>query len=544
MREEGTVAPHGGHRDEEPAGKGGAAEGPASADQAARGSTPVGDQDRAGGATLTCEPSGDPRGGPARGAVRYGWVLAVVVGVQFMVTLDASVVNVALPAMRDELGFTEAGLLWVVNAYTLVFGGFLLLGGRAADLFGRRRALWLGLALFGLASLAGGLAQTPQTLVAARAVQGLGAAVLAPVALTIVTTVFPASGRARALGLWSAAGAAGGASGVLIGGALTEYLNWRWVLLINVPIVVLAFAAGREVPDGRPAQRPRLDLVGALLATSGLAALVYGVVRTGTDGWTSAATLLTFGLAAVLLTAFTWQELRRAKEPLVRLGLLARRAVGGANVTMLLLASGQFASFYFVSLYLQRILDYGPAVTGLAFLPFCVGFTASALLSSRLYVRTGPRALVVAGTAAGALGLLWFSRIDIDGTFLGSILGPSLLTSLGIGACFVPLASAATTGGVAGEAGMASGVLNSAQQVGGSLGLAVTASVATSRTDAARGDGDGALAALNHGYGTALLVAACLLAAAALLSWVLPGRQPGPAADTAGAGRAAPEAKG
>lgn len=519
MREDGT-APGGGRRAGAPADGRATSHGPGGTGHA---TAPRPAIDSADGASDTAPPGG---------AVRYGLVLTVVVGVQFMVTLDASVVNVALPAIRDDLRFSESGLLWVVNAYTLVFGGCLLLGGRVADLFGRRRVLWLGLTSFGLASLVGGLARSPELLVVARAVQGLGAAVLAPLALTIVTTVFPAARRARALGLWSAAGAAGGACGVLLGGLLTEYLSWRWVLLINVPIVVLAYGAGREVPDGRPAHRPRLDLVGALLATAGLAALVYGVVRTAEHGWTSPATLLAFGAATALLVAFGWQEARRAERPLVRLGLFAQRAVGGAHVTMLLLASGQFASFYFVSLYLQRVLDYGPALTGLAFLPFCAGFTTSALLAGRLYGRAGPRALVLGGAAAGALGLLWFSRLGTDGTFLVTVLGPSLLTSLGIGACFVPLASAATTGVAAEEAGMASGVLNSAQQVGGSLGLAVTVSVATSRTDAALTAGDPPPSALDHGYGTALVVAACLLATAALLARVLPGRRAGSGAAT------------
>ncbi|MBC2875434.1 MULTISPECIES: MFS transporter [Streptomyces] len=457
--------------------------------------------------------------------IRYGWVLAVVVAVQFMVTLDASVVNVALAAMREDLGFTESGLLWVVNAYTLVFGGCLLLGGRIADLYGRRLVLWWGLGLFGLASLAGGIAQSPGQLVAARAVQGLGAAVLAPAALTIVTTCFPEGpSRGRALGWWSAAGSAGGAAGVLIGGVLTEYLDWRWVLLINVPVVVLAAVAGRMIPDGRPGHRSRLDVGGALLATTGLAALVYGVGRTGDHPLSSPLTLGLLGAAVPLLAGFVLYEARAARSPLVRLGLFARRTVSGANVTMLLLAAGQFASFYFVSLYLQRVLDYSPAVAGLAFIPFCLGFVTSAMLVGRVYARTGPRVPAAAGALVGALGLFWFSRVSADGGFLTDVLGPSLVTSLGIGACVVPLAHAATTGVPPTDAGMASGILNSAQQVGGSLGLAVTVSVATSRTTTLTDRGGAPLVALNDGYGLALLAGAGLLAVAALLTAVLPGR--------------------
>ncbi|MER5972593.1 MFS transporter [Streptomyces sp. NPDC002055] len=456
---------------------------------------------------------------------RLGWVLSVVVAAQFMVTLDASVVNVALPAVRADLGFSEAGLLWVVNAYTLVFGGFLLLGGRVADLFGKRRVLWVGLGLFGLASLSGGLAQEPSQLVVARLVQGLGAAVLAPVALTIVTTTFPEGvQRTKALTLWSVAGASGGAAGVLIGGLLTDYLNWRWVLLINVPIVLFAAVAGKEVPQGLPEQRSRLDVMGAVLASTGLAALVYGVVRTGDDSLTSPTALGFLGGGLVLLVAFVLYEVKGAREPLVQLRLFAHRSVTGANVAMLLLASGQFASFYFVSLYLQRVLHFTPAVAGLAFLPFCVGFTTAAMVSGRLLARVGPRMLVVAGTLIGALGLAWFSRIAADGSFLANILGPSLLASSGIGACFVPLANAATGSVSQQEAGMASGLLNSGQQVGGSLGLAVTVSVATSHTASLTGRREPTLEALNSGYGSALLAGAGLLVLAAVVALILPGR--------------------
>ncbi|GGM49210.1 MFS transporter [Longimycelium tulufanense] len=458
--------------------------------------------------------------------VRLGWVLAVVVTVQFIVTLDTSVVVVALPAIRAALGFTESGLQWVVNAYVIVFGGFLLLGGRTADLYGRRRMLWWGLGLFGAASLAGGLAQTDWELVSARAVQGLGAAILAPVALTILTATFPVGHlRARALGLWSAAGAAGGAAGVLVGGVLTEYLNWRSVLLINVPVMIAAMVAGKEVPGGRPEHRVRLDVLGALLVTAGMATLVFAVVSTDGGSWTAPGTLLTFLLAIALLAGFVMVESRIAAQPLVRLGLFTTRAASGSNLTMLLLACGQFAGFYFVSLYLQQVLHFGAAVTGLAFLPFSLGFTLSSLAGSRVLDRTGPRPLAATGLAVGALGLFWFSKISVSGDFLGTVLGPSLVTSLGLGAAYVALANAATSSVAPHEAGMASGVFNSATQIGGSLGLAITVSVGASHTAALLPQGASTVEALNAGYATSLLTGACIVLVAALVALILPGRK-------------------
>ncbi|WP_431043596.1 MFS transporter [Streptomyces sp. P1-3] len=463
-----------------------------------------------------------PRPGPAAPPLG-GRLLAVVLTVQFMVALDASVVNVALPGIRTSLGFGGEGLTWVVNAYALTFGGLMMLGGRLGDIAGRRRTLMAGLTLFGLASLVGGLVQSPGALIAARAVQGAGAAALTPVALALLTTGFP-PGRAlsRALGLWGATAAAGGAVGVLAGGVLTEWLSWRAVMLVNVPIVAFALVlAVRLAPDRRERTAPRIDLAGAVLVTAGASVLVLGVVRTHSVPWGSAATVLTLGAAAVLLAAFAAVE-RRAREPLLRLGLLARRAVLGANLFMMLLCSGQFAAFYFTSLYLHQVLGYGPAAAGAAFLPFCLGIVAGSVIATRTLARVGLRALMVAGGLLGAGGFAWFGlAFAAEGGFAAAVLGPSLVASTGIGMCFVPLGTAATSGVDPREAGMASGLVNSSRQVGGSIGLAVLDTLAATVADAP----GMSRAAQGDGYGAALGAAAGLLAVAAAVALILiPGR--------------------
>jgi EmrB/QacA subfamily drug resistance transporter len=452
----------------------------------------------------------------------------VLLTVQFLVSLDMSVVNIALPDIGEDLGFDAGSLLWVVNAYALAFGGLLMLGGRLADLVGRRRTLIAGFAVFGAASLVGGLAQTPGQLIAARAVQGAGAAALAPVALALITVNYPTGKeRSRALGLWGASGALGGAVGVMAGGLLTDWAGWRSVMLINVPVVLgaLLLARGGVPHDRRTGPAPRLDVVGALLVTAGMAVLVLGLARTETYAWRSGTTLGTLGAAFLLLAAFAVVESRR-REPLLRLGLLRNRPVLSANAFALLMSSGQFAAFYFTSLYLQEVMAYGSTRAGAAFLPFCVGIVAGSVISARTVVRFGERALLVAGGLLGAAGFVWFAvTVGPGGTFLGSIVGPSLVASVGIGMCFVPLGTAATSGVAAEETGMASGLLNSSRQLGGSLGLAVLVTVASGVTGEARGRG-----ALADGYAMAFGVAAALLAAAALATAVLhrvPDRVPG-----------------
>ncbi|MER6384570.1 MFS transporter [Streptomyces sp. NPDC001250] len=452
-------------------------------------------------------------------------VLAAAAVAQFVVALDMAVVNVALPEVRTALGFDPLGLSWVVHVYALTFGGFLLLGGRACDLYGRRRLFVTGLVVFGVCSLAGGLAREPWQLVAARAGQGVGAAATAPAALALLTTTFTdGPRRVRALGVWSGMNAVGGALGVLVGGVLTQYAGWRWVMLINLPIVATALAlAHAAVPaEPRPVRRERPDVLGALLATGGTGLLVFGVVRTDVQGWASARTLSTLGAAAALLVAFGLVE-SRAPAPLLRLGLLRSRWVAGANLLVFLAAAGQFTAFYFISLYLQQVLGLGAAATGAAFLPFSVGSVAATAVATRITATRSPRASLMPGALLAAMGLAWFAMISPHGGFLTDVLGPSLLTSAGIGLVFAPAAAAATTGVRAGEAGMASGLFNSARQLGGCLGVATLATVAAHRTGTATDPG-----ALGAGYALGLAVTAVLLLLAAVVAvCVLPRRRSG-----------------
>ncbi|TYB42744.1 MFS transporter [Actinomadura chibensis] len=450
-----------------------------------------------------------------------GAVLAAASAAQFVVALDMAVVNVALPAVRASLGFAPVDLAWVVHVYALAFGGFLLLGGRACDLYGRRRLFAGGLVLFGLCSLAGGLAQAPWQLIAARAGQGLAAAAVAPAALALLATTFTEGrARVRALGVWSAVNAAGGALGVLAGGVLTEYAGWRWVMFVNLPIVAVALAlVPAGVPESRsPGPRERMDVLGAVLATSGIGLLVFGVVRTDVRGWTSAATLGTLAAAFALLAAFAAVE-ARTRSPLVRLGLLRSRWVGGANVIVFLAAAGQFAGFYFVSLYMQEVLGMGAAATGAAFLPFSAGVVLGTVAATRIGAARSPRASLVPGAVLAAAGLGWFALASPDGSFLTDVLGPSVVGSVGIGLVLAPVAAAATTGVAAREAGMASGLLNSSRQLGGCVGVAALATVAAHRTGAGTSP-----AALNDGFTLSLAVGAGLFALAALVALALPRR--------------------
>ena len=451
---------------------------------------------------------------------------------QFMVILDVSVVNVALPAIHHSLRFSEQDLQWVVNAYTVTFAGFLLLGGRAADLLGRRRVFIAGLTLFSLASLAGGVATSQGVLIAARAAQGLGGAVVAPASLSILTTTFAEGpARNRALGAWGAMGAAGGSAGVLLGGALTDLLSWRWVLFVNVPIgLAAALLAARYISrDQHVASKRDFDLSGALSATVGLSVLVLGIVRTDATGWGSAPTLSLIGAGALLLALFVAIEGRFARKPLMPLRIYASRTLSAANGVVLLIGGATFGMWFFVSLYLQQVLGYSPIRAGLAFLPMTICIALGSTMASRAVGRFGTKPLLVAGMLAQTVGLLLFAALPVDGHYVSNVLAPSLLVAIGIGLSFVPATIAAVAGVASGEAGLASGLVNTSRLFGGALGLAILAALATARTDAHHAVGVAAThAALTSGFHLAFMVAAGFSLAGGLVAlFGLPGSRSG-----------------
>jgi EmrB/QacA subfamily drug resistance transporter len=418
------------------------------------------------------------------------WVVLVLICLaQFMVVLDATIVNVALPSIQKDLHLSEGSLQWIVNAYTLVFGGFLLLGGRAGDLLGRKRLFLLGLAIFTGASLLDGLASSEAMLVGARALQGFGAALISPAALSIISTTFEeGAARARALAVWAAIAIGGAAVGLIMGGLLTEYFSWPWIFFVNVPVGIAAFLLSlRLLPESRDVNADRgYDLAGAVTVTGGLMALVYAIVDAESAGWGSARTLGFFAAAVALLAAFVVIE-QRAKAPLVRLSIFRIRSLLTANVAMLLAMSGMFAMFFFNTLYLQRVLGYGPLKAGLAFLPFTAGIMVSASLASQLATRVGVRVIAAAGFVLTAGGLVLLTRLPVDGSYSLDVLPALVLSALGMGAVFMPLTLIATTGLADEDQGLASGLFNTSQQVGGALGLAVLSTLATSRTNAAGG---------------------------------------------------------
>jgi EmrB/QacA subfamily drug resistance transporter len=418
-------------------------------------------------------------------AVKHkGLALAVLAAAQFMVILDATIVNVALPAIQKALGFTTASQLqWVVTAYALVFGGFLLLGGRLADLFGRRRMFMAGVTLFALASLLGGFAQTPAMLVVFRALQGLGGALLAPSALSLVLTIFQEGPeRNRALGLWSMVAGGGGAVGLLLGGVLTQYVDWRWIFFINVPIaVIVMFAAARFVPKSLPQERTSLDLLGAVTVTGSLMSLVYALAQVPSKGWGSGVTLGAFGLSAALMVAFVVNELLR-KRPLIRLGIFKRRNVSGGTIIQLLMPAALFGMFFYLSIYLQQILHYSPTMTGVADVPFTLVLIAVAgTLSSRI-ARLNPKAILVTAPLVVAAGLAYFARIPVHANYWVDIFPAIALMAAGMAAVFVTVTVVTTAGSTQEESGLVSGLLNTGQQIGGAIGLAVLSVVSTSVT--------------------------------------------------------------
>jgi EmrB/QacA subfamily drug resistance transporter len=444
---------------------------------------------------------------------------------QFVIVIDAAIVNVALPTIGSHLHFSRADLSWVVNAYTLAFGGFLLLGGRLADLLGRRRMFIGGLVLFSLASLAGGLAQSEPWLIGARAVQGLGGAIISPAALSIITTTFSEGNeRNRALGIWGAVAGAGGAAGVLLGGILTSGLSWRWVLFVNVPIGILAaIAAPRVLVESRAEGATRtFDIPGAVTVTAGLSLLVYAVVDAVNSGWGSTATILRLAGAAVLLAAFLIIE-SRTSEPLMPFSIFRLRTLRGANAVGLLIGMSLFSMFFFISLYLQNVLHDSALKAGLSYLPLSAGIILSAGVAAQLVNRMGFKPVLVTGLLLIAVALLWFSQVPgTGGSFAADVLGPSVVAAVGLGLAFVPVTIAAMSGTSSREAGLASGLINTAQQVGGALGLAILATVANSRTQSLFHAGvHNPAVALTKGFDRAFLLGAAFALVGALLAAVM-----------------------
>ncbi len=460
-------------------------------------------------------------------------VLVLVCMAQFMVILDATIVNVALPSIQSDLEMSDADLQWIVNAYTLMFGGFLLLGGRAGDLAGRKKVFLVGLVVFTIASLLNGLAPTSEMLIVFRGLQGLGAALIAPAALSIITATFTEGAeRTKAMGVWAAIAVGGGAVGLVLGGILVETLSWPWIFFVNVPVGIAVFLVSlRHVPESRDEHVHKgFDLAGAVTVTAGLIVLVYGIVKAQEKGWTSLHTGGFFALAILLLGAFLVIESRSA-EPLVRLSIFRVRTVRAANVVMFLVAAGLFAMFYFNTLYLQRVLDYTPLEAGLAFLPFTAGIIIGAGLSQQLVPKLGAREVPLVGMTMAIVGLLLFVRLEPGSSYVTDFLPGVMLASIGMGLTFVPITLIATSGVPVDDAGLASGLYNTSQQVGGALGLAILATFAVSKTeDTLSGLGrepqpPEQAQALVDGFHVAYVGSALLVAVAAVLLAVLLRRQ-------------------
>jgi EmrB/QacA subfamily drug resistance transporter len=448
------------------------------------------------------------------------WVLCLG---DLMIVLDGTIVNVALPSIRDDLGFSQTSLAWVVNAYLLTFGGFLLLGGRLGDLFGQRRMFLIGIGLFTAASLGCGLATSQGQLVGARAVQGLGGALVSAVALSLVMTLFTEQAdRAKAMGIFGFVLSGGGVAGVLLGGVLTDVLSWHWIFFINIPVGALVFFLSlRLLPAARiSGESARLDIGGAVTVTASLMLAVYAIVNGNEAGWTSRQTLGLLAGSLVLLGVFFVIE-TRIDSPLVPLGLFRNRNVASANGIGVLMAAGMFAYFFFTALYLQQVLGYTPLEVGLAYLPSMVIWGASSLYSDKLVMRFGIKAPLVTGLGLMALSLLLFARTPVDGNVALDVLPATIAVGLGAGIAFNPILLAAMMGVAPQEAGLASGVVNTAFMMGGALGLAILASLADYRTDKLVSAGDDALSALNSGYHAAFLLGAVFTIAAGVLAAVL-----------------------
>jgi EmrB/QacA subfamily drug resistance transporter len=446
-----------------------------------------------------------------------------------MDVLDASILNIALPSIKSDLGFSQQSLQWVVNGYILTYGGFLLLGGRMADLLGRRLVLVTGLVVFATSSLIGGLSHTSSLLIAARFSQGIGAAMLSPAALSSLTSTFRSTrDRNTALGVWAAVSGIGGAAGVLFGGLLTEGPGWRWVLFINVPFSVLALIGAFFLLERERIRASRLanfDALGAFLVTGGMLLLVYSLVKAPDVGWGTGRTVAGLAGSAVLLAGFVLNELR-VRNPLVPLSILKVKGIAAADATQMIALAGFLPMFFFLTLYMQTVLHYSPIQTGVAYLPLTAGFIIAASICSQLFTRIGTKPVVVLGTVIAAGGLYWLSKVPVDGSYLSDILPGLMLVSIGMGGVFTGLTTAANAGVDQDKAGLAAGLLNTGQQLGAALGLATLSAVATAHTTSLLGSESLAQAATS-GFQRALLVGSLIVLSATVVALLTPNsRQP------------------
>jgi EmrB/QacA subfamily drug resistance transporter len=439
---------------------------------------------------------------------RGKWLaLALLSAVQFMVVLDIAIVNVALPSIKIDLGFSQENLQWVISAYALFFGGFLLLGGRAADVLGRRRIFLVGIVLFTVSSLFAGLAWSEGSLIGARAFQGLGAAIISPAALSILSTTF-AEGRERniALGVWGAVGGFGAAAGVLLGGVLTDALSWEWIFFVNIPVGVAAFVlTPLLLTESRDARVKTFDVPGGVLVTAGLSSLVYAITQAGRDGWLAGQTLAFFAASLLLLAGFVAWELRHP-EPLMRLGILRIRTVSGANVAGFIMGTAMFSMFLMLTLYMQQVLGYSAMKTGVAYLAVAGTAIVWSAVAAQLVTRIGVKPVLVVGMTTLTAGLVYFTQVSVGGSYVGDLLPGFLLIGIGIGFAFVPISIAALAGVQASEAGLASGLINTSQQIGGALGIAALSTIATSQTDDKLAGGAALPTALVDGFSAAFAV--------------------------------------
>ncbi len=455
-------------------------------------------------------------------------ILLIACVAQFMVVLDISVINVALPTIQRSLHFSNANLQWTINAYTIAFAGFLLLGGRAADIFGRKKIFLLGLGMFTTASLLGGFSQNQSELIVARSFQGLGGAVLSPATLTIIITTFRSNAaKTKALGIWGAVAAAGGAAGALVGGVLTDLVSWRWILFINVPIGIVCFlAASVFVSEYRNTSASRkLDIFGSILITSGLSLGIYSIVNTDTVSWTSPVTVGLLAVSIAIIVGFVIYEIKFAISPIIPFSMFKIRSLSLSNLCMLTMSASAFSMWYFLTLYMQDILHFSPLKTGFAFLPQTIMISVGAILSGRLIPKIGYKVFLLTGPILALIGFMWLSSVNTHSTYMSVILVPSMLITLGIGFTFAPAAAAATDGVPKELAGFASGVLNSSRQIGGAIGLAALVTVSL---DISKLTGSNTnftvhqVAAIIHGWSIAYIIAGFIAISALLFAIGLP----------------------